>query len=285
MRIPAFTFACLLLAALTACKKADFRKARIDEVTVQSSFTQQDYLIRILLPEGYAEDREYPLVVLLDGFFHFEELGPDVVEMMQEGEIEDVIVAGIFYEDYPFEGKPGNLDNLSAIWDLRRTDLTFPADTIDPANQASGNAPAFFQFLTTELAPVLETAYSTDTTRRTLLGHSFGGYFALYQLLTHPNTPFYKRIGSLSPAVQWQDEYIFGLEEAAHLANAALDVDLYMGIGSLEGAEWNILVEAFGEQLREHAYPGLRLKVENYPGGHTYSANPGFINALRFLDE
>lgn len=280
-----FPFIFLALLLCIGCGKADFKSARIDEVTIQSGFTEQNYLIRILLPEGYSEDRDYPIVYLLDGHFHFEELGGDFVPMVKDGEIEEVILAGIYYADHPFEGKPGNLDNLSAIWDLRRTDFTYPADTAEDGEILGGGAFEFYRFLTEELAPAIEGAYAVDTNQRGLMGHSFGGYFSFFQLLSFSDKPFYQHVGSLSPALMWQDEYLIALEQAAFDSAKTLPAKLYIGVGSLEGIEFNALTEELAARLGEHAHPGLEFQVETYHGGHLYSANTGFLNALKYFYE
>lgn len=276
----------LLVALVVAgCGKADFRKASVDELTLSSSYTGENYLIQILLPDEYSENNAYPIVYLLDGHFHFNELGEEIVGMIQDGEIQDVIIAGIAYADYPFEGKASNLDNLSTIYQVRETDLLFPKDTLDDGRELGGGGLEFYRFLREELAPVVESSYSVDTLNRTLLGHSYGGYFTLFQMFNYADAPFFKNLGALSPVVWYGNENLFYMEEALSITNASLPVDLYLGVGELEGVIFNASFDAFVEDLAEDQIPGLTYKAERYSGSHTFSANTGFINALKYFYE
>lgn len=273
---------CLLLI-LGSCGKADFRKAQVDEFSLSSGFTGRNYLIRVLLPPDYSPDQTYPMVTLLDGYFHFDELGEDLVPLMQDGEIKDVIVAGIFYEDYPFEGKTGNLDNLGTIYETRESDLLFPMDTTDEGRIIGGDGNLFYQFITEELAPVLESSYNTDTTQRTLMGHSYAGYFTLFHLFDKADQPFFPRLAALSTAFPYANGNLFSMEADAN--GIVLPYDLYLGVGSLEGTYFNATYDQFVAQLEASQHAGLTWDAGRYTGSHTFSAKDGFINAIQYFYE
>ncbi len=275
----------LPFSVLLGCGKAEFRKAQIDEITLSSSFTGENYQVKLLLPEGYSESQTYPIVYLLDGHFHFDELGEDLVRMYRKGEIKEVIVAGIAYADYIFEGDPGKLGNLGTIYDVRRTDLLFPKDTLDNGEIIGGGGLEFYRFLKEELAPVVESSYAVDTTQRTLMGHSYAGYFTLHQMMNYVDDPFYVNLAALSPVLWYGNDNLFYMEEAINDAGTSLPFKLYLGVGELEGMYFNATFDDFVERLEAHQLPDLNFKADRYKGGHTFSAGEGFVNALKYFYE
>lgn len=282
IRLFLFLFAPFLLLS---CGKADFRKAQVDEFTLTSSFTGENYLIQVLLPGDYSESQAYPIVYLLDGHFHFNELGEDLVGMMQEGEVKDVIIAGIAYADYPFEGKPSNLDNLNTIYLTRETDLLYPMDTLDDGREIGGGALEFYRFIREELAPMVESSYAVDTLERTLMGHSYGGYFTLFQMMNYIDAPFFSNLASLSPVLWYGNENLFKMEADLDSAGTSFPFDLYLGVGNMEGVYFNATFDEFAERLAAHQLPDLNYLAERYSGSHTFSAKAGFLNALQYFYE
>jgi alpha-beta hydrolase superfamily lysophospholipase len=69
-------------------------------------------------------------------------------------------------------------------------------------------APAFQQFLKSELLPAVEGRYRGDPERRVLVGQSRGGSFVLYSAFTEPDL-FWGRIAS-NPAFDPGRERFFG---------------------------------------------------------------------------
>gem|GEM_PF-1054645 len=274
---------CLLLVSCSG--KSDFRQAQVDEFSLTSGFTERNYLIRVLLPPDYSPDQSYPMITLLDGYFHFKELGEDLIGLMEDGEVQDVIVAGIFYEDYPFEGKVGNLDNLSTIYETRESDLLFPMDTTEEGRIIGGDGNLFYQFITEELAPVLESTYPTDTAQRTLMGHSYAGYFTLFHMFDKAAQPFFPRLAALSTAFPYANGNLFAMEEAVAAAGTNLPYDLYLGVGSLEGTYFNATHDQFVEQLETSNPTGLTWTSARFSGSHTFAANDGFIKAIQYFYE
>jgi predicted alpha/beta superfamily hydrolase len=66
---------------------------------------------------------------------------------------------------------------------------------------AGGGAASFYDFVSNQVRPYIEKQYATDPKQQILSGHSFGGLFALYVLLNHPNAFDQYVIGS--PSLGW----------------------------------------------------------------------------------
>ena len=163
----------LTICALISCKKEWRNIAESETHVIESSYTGQKYQLKVLLPIDYEPEREYPIVYLTDAFLHFNTVAKEIKKLRNE--IGDIILVGIFYEDYPF-----TLGNMITIGELRNTDLTYPVDQseVDAGNQGGGGGLLFYQSLIEELIPMIEQRYRSNTSQRTIIGHSLGGHFA-----------------------------------------------------------------------------------------------------------
>lgn len=81
----------------------------------------------------------------------------------------------------------------------RTRDYTYA--TPGKAFAAGGGAANFYDFVSSQVRPYIEKQYATDPEHQVLSGHSFGGLFALYVLLNHPNAFDQYVIGS--PSLWW----------------------------------------------------------------------------------
>lgn len=164
---------------------------------LHSVAANQDYHISVALPFGYAEhpDITYPVIYVLDANLYFG-MVVDMVRAMNIrvpfcNELPDALIVGI---GYPVQGSL--TDMLHHVMHLRLRD--FMAERNEGGEQfiqehfpipqplVSGNAGPFLDFLTHELIPLIETDYHADPGQRILLGHSWGGDFALYALFKQP---------------------------------------------------------------------------------------------------
>jgi hypothetical protein len=181
---------------------------------VHSSVAQQDYLISVALPFHYADHPEklWPVIYVLDANLYFG-LVVDMVRAMNIrvdfcSELPDAFIVGV---GYPVNGSIAEM--LHQVMHLRLRDFVrsrdeggeqfiqehFPlADVV-----ASGNAGPFLRFLQQELVPLIESEYQADPRDRSLLGHSWGGDFALYAMFQQPEL-FQRYV--CSGEFQWQSQ-------------------------------------------------------------------------------
>lgn len=123
----------------------------------------------------------------------------------------------------------------------RNRDLTTKWFAFEPVTAAmaglpgvapTGGADDFLEFLAEELKPALARAFPIDPDESTLAGQSFGGMFALYALLTRPDT--FQRYLAVSPSLWWNDHAL--LDAAARIVaeHPAPAARVYMCAGELE---------------------------------------------------
>ena len=167
-------------------------------------------------------------------------------------------------------GKNPDYDQLRAR-DLTPTDGGF--------GESYGNASNFLSFIKNELSPFIESKFRVNENDRGLCGSSFGGLFSLYALFNE--TEFFQRYFLTSPAVQWDNNYLFQLENEFYKKRKQLAVRLYMAVGGLENVP---LFKKWEEVLRSRNYSGLKLDTKVLEGiGHSGSKAEGYTRGMQWV--
>lgn len=308
--------AVVLTLAVLACRTAESPPAipafegaipviaKTEVRSLRSTIVPQEYRLFIAHPSPAGPPgTRYPVVYALDGNGEFGTVTETVRMAQFGGELPPAIVVGI---GYPVGGMEETLN-------LRMRDYTPTSDTgfvrVATAmwgggpDAQSGGAEAFLRFIREELKPYIETTFPVDPANATLVGHSFGGLFATYALLHHPDT--FQRYVIGSPSIWWQKGVSFEFEKAYAAANRDLTARVFIAAGALETAaefrrtaaqfpepmrqamvEWERtvgvpqmveLIGPFEQALRGRRYPGLTLTTHIYPNETHVSVLPGLI--------
>ncbi len=225
-----------------------YARARTEQWTLRSK-AGRTYQIFVSLPKAPPPASGYPVLYVLDADTHFATLADTV--RMGERSLGPVVVVGI---GYPNEA---DVDN-------RAFDLT-PKAGSDPASWSpasrkwsppGGGAEAFFDFIESDLKPVIASSFKIDATRQALFGHSLGGLFVLHVLFSHPDA--FSTYVAASPSIWWSGRHI--LTEAAPFLKAQAGTGghlhrLLIAVGALES-------QLSPEQLRNKATGGQVPDVE-----------------------
>ncbi|MCH5273308.1 MAG: esterase family protein [Lachnospiraceae bacterium] len=166
--------------------KADVTYGRIVKTSYYSETCEKNRNVIILLPEGYTEEKKYPVLYVLHGIFG------DETSMIGDGNSGPRITVG----------------NMIAKGDAKEMILVFPymyasktqdvCTAIDVANTKAYDN--FVNDLTADLMPFMEDNYSVATGRENtaIIGFSMGGREAIAIGLMRPDLFGY--IGSIAPA-------------------------------------------------------------------------------------
>ena len=226
---------------------------------LRSSQVKQDYRISIALPYEYSDfpEKNYPTVYILDANLYFG-MFTEISRMLYLCGKTETIIVGIGYPlDLPLE------DSFNEVMALRALDLTPVVDEAYEDGRAklgvpikgTGGASKFLSFLADDVIPMVEAEYRTAVSDRTLVGHSFGGLFALYTLFQNP-TLFRNYIAG-SPYLFFGDGTLFDYEERFAENRTSLPVKLFLSAGGLE--------ESIAEPYVSNLYKfKARLQSRNY---------------------
>ena len=147
-----FFFVCFYCLGLTA---------QVKQEIFESFKLQERRDVKYYFPEDYSEEKKYPLIVVLDGDYLFDQ----------------VVAISRFYSE--FQGMPqaivvGILQNKN---DLRWEDCAFEEHSGLPTEKGK----MFFEFLGTEIIPYLDLNYSTAPFKM-IIGYDITANFANYYL-------------------------------------------------------------------------------------------------------
>ncbi len=223
-----FVLACVVWRPGAAAQPYSVPHTRV--VKLDSRTSGHHYVLYVSLPRGYAQHphRRYPVIYTLDADFAFPIVTAVSTHFADRGNMPPVIVVGIAY--------PGGISDMDAYHRNRTRDYT-PTHTLKggygPAVQKlSGGGPSFARFITTELFAYVHAHWRTDPSERTFVGHSFGGLFGAYMLLTRPGA--FRNYVLVSPSLWYDDKTIFNVEAAYAKAHNDLPARVYIVIGSYE---------------------------------------------------
>ncbi|MEI6507302.1 MAG: alpha/beta hydrolase-fold protein [Bacteroidota bacterium] len=173
---------------------------RKDDIVIGKKYKIQSLVLNeireywIYLPESYNQSQsKYPVLVLLDGETYFHSATGVIHFLAMNKLIPEMIVVAL-----------PNID--------RTKDLTPSHSDIGPNNEimknilsTSGGGDKFLGFISNELMPIIDKNYRTDSIK-TLVGHSFGGLFAINSLLQ--NNKCFKAYVAIDPPLWWDSSLL-----------------------------------------------------------------------------
>lgn len=224
----------------------------------------------------------------------------DIVRLMQlSAHLPPILVVGIGY-------RMGALAETAAV---RTRDLTPTSDPliarISPAGTLMGGAERFAAFIRDELQPWVRSRYEVDADDSAYFGHSAGGLFGTYLLLTNPST--FRKYGIGSPSLWWDNDIMFEYEATYAKAHDDLPAKAFFAVGAFEdhdgrqreasrlaadertqaGLRYIDMVadtERMAAALRARQYPNLDLASVVLPGEfHITVAHLNLSRSLRYL--
>jgi hypothetical protein len=143
---------------------------------------------------------------------------------------------------------------------LRARDFT-PTKTSREAT--SGGAATFLDFLEHEVIPFVDRTYRTIPSDRGLLGHSYGGLFAIYAMEQRPE--LFQRIVAASPVLGWDNRLLITAARE-RLRNLSTHVRLDLSAGDDDIAGIADDTAAFAKLLGEIKPTGLDYRFTLYHG-------------------
>ncbi|RLD61820.1 MAG: hypothetical protein DRJ05_01745 [Bacteroidetes bacterium] len=237
---------CMIVAFAMSTKNlqaGDDNKIAIGEkVSIQSKVLDEERNMLIYLPKSYGlTNAEYPVMYLLDGGWHFHHATGIVQFLSTQGMMPEMIVVAITNVDRNRDFSPTHVDKIPT----------------------SGGAEKFMSFLSDELKPYIDKNYRTQD-YSILVGHSFGGTFATYALLTNPQ--IFNGYIAISPYLMFDDNLLVKQAETGLLSNYD-NVQFYMTLG--DEPQYIESLEKFTKIIKSKSPEGFQfsytqMKDENH---------------------
>ena len=220
-----------------------------DVITFQSEALDQERVLNVYLPDGYADSTlSYPVIYLLDGSAN--EDFPHIAGLAQFMNMYDLLPKSIVV---------GIANNGKS----RYHDFTGPtqSDSDKVWLPTYGGSAAFISYMEKEVEPMVKQHYRTSG-HRTLIGQSLGGLLATEVLFTRPELfDDYMLIG---PSLWWNDGALAAGAEAWVKAHH----DLHKRVFIASAGNEDMMKKQVGQvvdALRKYGGPSLQSWYEYFP--------------------
>jgi len=225
---------------------------------IKSTFLNEERDIGIYLPANYhSSDNRYPVLYLLDGRTHFQHAVGAANFLSTQDLAPDLIVVAVYNVDRNRDFSPVHVERIPT----------------------SGGADKFLEFVSDELMPSLDKTYRTSGFNM-LMGHSFGGTFAVHSLLTKPE--LFDAYFAVSPYLQYADNYLVKKAEEALKSNEGQQKYFYMTVG--DEPNFFEALDAFSKAVKEKTRETVEFKyVQMKSENHNSIPYLSVFNGLRFV--
>ena len=213
-----------------------FRLISGEKDTIKSLILNEEREISVYLPEDYMiSSQEYPVIYLLDGRTHFHHVTGAVDYLSDAGITPKMIVVSIHNVDRNRDFSPIAVETIPT----------------------SGGADKFLQFLKDELDPYIDKKFRTSDFS-ILIGHSFGGTFVAYTLLTQPN--LIDGYIAISPYLQYADNFLVNKSKELLKSNYQHPKYFYMSVG--DEPNYFPALDEFSTIVRQQSKEAITLSYE-----------------------
>lgn len=221
-----FTTLYLFIALQAHSQTTETYKYSPSEVlTIHSKILNEDRKVYVHCPKLDSADlhKRFPVLYLMDADNHFELLAQyaDYLSRSDVLAIPKVIVVGI--------------SNTERTRDLTPTNsiMNYEGKPDSNSYKLSGGNEKFLQFIATELMPIIDKNYKTES-YKIFAGHSFGGISAINCLLAHPE--MFDAYIAVSPSLWWDNQSLLRMADEKLKSGSVLNKVLFYSDGNEGGS-------------------------------------------------
>jgi len=271
MRFAAFVLAFLALALTANAAPKPYAIPGTQVIDMPSKHTGAKYQLLVSVPLDYETSRKiYPVVYMLDADYSFALVRNVVQHFVEREDLPPMILVAIAY--------PGAATNRETYKMNRTRDYT-PIYAPDGGygaeyQKVSGGGEKFRAFIANELIPYIERRFRADRTDRAIVGHSYGGLFATYVLLTEP--ALFKRYIIVSPSLWYSNRIPFTMEREA-AARARPNARVFLSVGGLENPAMSGDLTEMYNRLKRRTGPEFAVTMRIYEDERHNSVFPGAV--------
>lgn len=242
-----------------------------------SKINDVDYKLYIAYPECYkdSKDKEYPVLYLLDADYSFA-IAKNIAEhLSQRNHLKEIIIVGIAYNG-------PNKYRINRTRDYTPVNAKENVGFSEIQYNYSGGGPNFLSFMESELIPFIDSEYRTADFR-VLTGHSYGGLFSSWTLMTKPK--LFDGYVIVSPSLWYNNKMMFKIEDNLDQIHSTTKV--YLTVGDREvNSRWDMPedLKRFAKELKNRGIQKLEIKFEIGENETHNSIFPSAMsNGLRFV--
>ncbi len=269
-RVILLAFIFIVCAPLAAAKP--YAIPNTQEQHIRSKFTGADYRLFISLPDGYSTSgKSYPVVYMLDADYSFALVRNVVQHFVERQDLPPLILVAIAY--------PGAASSRE-VYRMNRTRDYTPVYAPDGGygaeyQKVSGGAARFRAFFARELTPYIERRYRASPSDRTIIGHSYGGLFATYVLLTEPE--LFRRYIAISPSLWYANRIALTMADDTADTTIKPGARAFFAVGALENSNMIDDLNELVRKLRRRDPAKLQISQQIFEKERHNSVFPGAV--------
>ncbi|WP_153915551.1 alpha/beta hydrolase [Shewanella sp. TC10] len=225
------TFLLLVVAVMGLCLSTLPTPAKANDafsIPNTSSITLEDsdrsYKVFIKLPNSYQENdpaQYYPVVYMTDAMYNFQVVSGVTRLPMNMRNMQQAILVGVDWQE-------GMSPAASRIRD-------YTPSSDESWKRKTGEAERHLHFIANKLMPHINKTYRTIPSQNTLVGHSLGGLFGAYSLLTQPE--LFSHYLLSSPSLWFNDKQLMKQFRSSDFMLKSINAKVFIAIGEYETAE------------------------------------------------
>lgn len=228
---------------------------------VPSVATGRHYQVWVSVPSNYEpKEKSYPVVFVTDAAYSFPIVRSIRNLLGQRGRnIEDFILVGL-----PPERGMSSKDSRSRDYTPSAPVRTSPEKY---TGARYGEAQAYRDYLERQVLPLVASQYAADMSKTVFIGHSYGGLFGSYVLLTQPKLFSFYILGS--PSLWFDNHHALQLEASYSQRHTDLPAKVMMYAGEFEtpghgprnfkSVDLVSDMYTFEKRLESRGYPSLTI--------------------------
>lgn len=198
---------------------------QFERFVLDSEDGQRHYRVYLGIPRKAAPAQGYPALYMLDGNAAMNTLTEADLATLYAGN--PPVLVGIGYD------VPSRHDVVARAYDytppILNADGSIQTEVLERGRKGGG-ADTFLDLIAHRIRPVVAAKAPVDPTRQTLWGHSYGGLFTLYTLVSRPG--MFQRYVAGDPSISWGDGAMLKRADLFHAAQAPnAQVRVYVGAG------------------------------------------------------
>jgi predicted alpha/beta superfamily hydrolase len=213
--------------------------------SIYSNILKEERSVKVILPETYkpGSSEKYEVIYLTDGEWAMDLFSFIYKFAKNENYVPPVIIVAL----------PNTYNNK-----VNQRDRDFlPVHVENPV--ISGGSDKFISFLKNELIPYIDKTYPTNGTN-SLYGHSYGGLFVMYTLLTEPQ--LFQTYYATDPSFWWNNDFLIKL---ATEKLETLPADKLLWIAGIDETYKNMGIGCMDSVLKLKAPQNLKWKLATFP--------------------
>jgi len=266
-----FCFILLIITTSLFAQDSHFTLTSTRVVQMKSNLTGRDHELIIFLPGSYSDStgKRYPVLYFMDAYWDMPLLNSIHGQLVWDNVLPELIMVGFSY--------PGADANYG---ELRSRDLT--PTKVGAENATTGDGPKFLQFIEETVIPYIESNFRAKKDERAISGSSLGGLFTIYAMYEKPE--LFKRFISISPAVDWDNRFLFNRDDTYAEVNDSFPVSLFLSQGGDEYGPFRQPIVEFQEKLADRNYEDMALLNYTLEGErHSGVKSEGYSRGLRWV--